>query len=404
EVDVRVLIEELPGAREVVAVPPEVGKDELRVRVLADHVVPLGHQRLEPDAVLMPPIAIERELEPALVGVVERLEESRRLGDVNQHRHVQPRARLPHGVELGIVHLQTAAVGFAVEHAEVLEHLQPHRAGFEVVLELLCRAGAPAGTDAAEGHVREEDHAVLVLARAKGVDALPQPRAGAAAQVHENLQVVGLHAGHHAVELARRDRRRLMAVDVDHGKLRARHRMRRRDELRLRVVLADRRRLQLGLAPFGGTRPDLPWRLGGDARRREENQRDFFHRKIAASRKPNSAPPASAAPRVATSLRATIIPLASPLLARSSDLPGDRWTGRPASLFGLAPCGVLPATRVATGAVRSYRTFSPLPAGPKDPPPLVGRGFSYPAGGCFLCPCPSWCPAPALPPALPPRA
>ena len=32
-----------------------------------------------------------------------------------------------------------------------------------------------------------------------------------------------------------------------------------------------------------------------------------------------------------------------------------------ASLFGLAPCGVLPATRVTTGAVRSYRTFSPLP-------------------------------------------
>src|SRR5450830_1577374 len=37
--------------------------------------------------------------------------------------------------------------------------------------------------------------------------------------------------------------------------------------------------------------------------------------------------------------------------------------GRPrnASLFGLAPCGVLPAIRVATNAVRSYRTFSPLP-------------------------------------------
>ena len=34
----------------------------------------------------------------------------------------------------------------------------------------------------------------------------------------------------------------------------------------------------------------------------------------------------------------------------------------PASLFGLAPCGVLRATDVATGAVRSYRTFSPLPA------------------------------------------
>jgi hypothetical protein len=32
------------------------------------------------------------------------------------------------------------------------------------------------------------------------------------------------------------------------------------------------------------------------------------------------------------------------------------------SLFGLAPCGVYPASGVAAGAVRSYRTFSPLPS------------------------------------------
>jgi hypothetical protein len=31
------------------------------------------------------------------------------------------------------------------------------------------------------------------------------------------------------------------------------------------------------------------------------------------------------------------------------------------SLFGLAPCGVYPACRIAATAVRSYRTFSPLP-------------------------------------------
>src|SRR5215210_2430339 len=40
-----------------------------------------------------------------------------------------------------------------------------------------------------------------------------------------------------------------------------------------------------------------------------------------------------------------------------------RWLERAvldAILFGLAPCGVLPAIRVATDAVRSYRTFSPL--------------------------------------------
>jgi hypothetical protein len=31
------------------------------------------------------------------------------------------------------------------------------------------------------------------------------------------------------------------------------------------------------------------------------------------------------------------------------------------SLFGLAPCGVYPAPAVTDGAVRSYRTISPLP-------------------------------------------
>ena len=33
----------------------------------------------------------------------------------------------------------------------------------------------------------------------------------------------------------------------------------------------------------------------------------------------------------------------------------------PAPLFGLAPHGVCPARRIAAAAVRSYRTFSPLP-------------------------------------------
>ena len=53
----------------------------------------------------------------------------------------------------------------------------------------------------------------------------------------------------------------------------------------------------------------------------------------------------------------------SPAIAGGIKRPTRRLrTGRPvgASLFGLAPCGVLPATGVAVGAVRSYRTFSPL--------------------------------------------
>jgi len=38
-----------------------------------------------------------------------------------------------------------------------------------------------------------------------------------------------------------------------------------------------------------------------------------------------------------------------------------RGSNPPVPLFGLAPGGVYPATDVATGAVRSYRTISPLP-------------------------------------------
>src|SRR5271170_4000404 len=46
----------------------------------------------------------------------------------------------------------------------------------------------------------------------------------------------------------------------------------------------------------------------------------------------------------------------------------DRAGLRISSLFGLAPCGVYPASVVTAGAVRSYRTFSPLPS------PLTRRG------------------------------
>ena len=73
--------------------------------------------------------------------------------------------------------------------------------------------------------------------------------------------------------------------------------------------------------------------------------------------------------------RVTAIPLRRRLPGAFSNLPGRRdpdidpgdcslLAQRVApvpSLFGLAPGGVCPAACVAAGAVRSYRTFSPLP-------------------------------------------
>jgi hypothetical protein len=79
------------------------------------------------------------------------------------------------------------------------------------------------------------------------------------------------------------------------------------------------------------------------------------------------------------------IHLGRALLRASRDQPGRRDGNVPASagavlpaparrppLFGLAPGGVCPAAPVAGGAVRSYRTISPLPA----------HGFPW-AGGLF---------------------
>ncbi len=60
-------------------------------------------------------------------------------------------------------------------------------------------------------------------------------------------------------------------------------------------------------------------------------------------------------------LCSTVIHLGSASPHSSSDLPGSVAGHNMGSLFGLASGGVYPATGVTTSAVRSYRTFSPLP-------------------------------------------
>ena len=65
------------------------------------------------------------------------------------------------------------------------------------------------------------------------------------------------------------------------------------------------------------------------------------------------------------------------------------------SLFGLAPGGVYPAAAVTGSAVRSYRTFSPLP---RAPALSTGR----PLAVCFLWHFPWGCPRRALPGTLSP--
>ena len=61
-------------------------------------------------------------------------------------------------------------------------------------------------------------------------------------------------------------------------------------------------------------------------------------------------------------LSGTVIHLGPASPPASSDLPGPGAGHTKGSLCGLAPGGVYPATGVTARAVRSYRTFSPLPA------------------------------------------
>ena len=78
--------------------------------------------------------------------------------------------------------------------------------------------------------------------------------------------------------------------------------------------------------------------------------------RVRAARKPNSVPRTGCPERGGGHV-------STPTVARRmmSDLPGDSPGGVDASLFGLAPCGVYRAPDITARAVRSYRTFSPLP-------------------------------------------
>jgi len=93
----------------------------------------------------------------------------------------------------------------------------------------------------------------------------------------------------------------------------------------------------------------------------------------------------------------TAIPLGRRLPGASSNLPGRPvWTPTPKqpctcaqgrfapSLFGLAPGGVCRAAGVAAGAVRSYRTVSPLPHPLPSPSPASEGGQGGTTAVCSL--------------------
>ena len=146
--------------------------DEARLRMLLEEVVALCHQVFERHltGLVVSPVGEERELEPALVLHVNRLEELLGLGGVDEGWEVEPRERVPDRVELWVVHLEPAAIGLPDSEAKTLGHLaDADRARLHIGLELGHGFRAPFRADVAEVDAGEHAEPVLVWA---GVDRL----------------------------------------------------------------------------------------------------------------------------------------------------------------------------------------------------------------------------------------
>src|SRR5215472_15009454 len=144
---------------------------------------------------------------------------------------------------------------------EVLEYLQANRTGFDVLFELLCCALTEARTNIAEVDIGEEHHAIRIGTVFDYRKPAPQIFAPAPAEVNDEPDVELVHRLHNLFVLLRRDRRAVMAVNVDHRKLGARHRMLWHDQCGARLILTNVGRRPLWLASFGRTRTDLARRL-----------------------------------------------------------------------------------------------------------------------------------------------
>ncbi len=229
--------------------------------MLLEHAVALGHQLLEARELAgwIAAVAEERQLEPALVLEVDRLEELLRFGRVDEHRDAQAAGRGPDRVELRIVDGEAGPVGLAEAQAEALrDFADADGAGLDVRLELRDRLRAPAGADVAEIDVGELHHAVLEPARLEGGDRPRQPIALRPAGVDQQPQVDGVHPLDHPRELLVGDRRRLVTVDVDDREPGLRHRMLRGLERRARLVLRIVGSGNSGVRPSPGRRMTPP--------------------------------------------------------------------------------------------------------------------------------------------------
>src|SRR5690349_15807800 len=187
-----------------------------------EHIVALSNQLFKGwklTAVLIPSARIKRQLQPAFVVVVNGLKELLWVGDMNEHGHIEFCTFFPDRIEFGIVNLEARAIILMDMQPEILEYLETYGAGFDVLFQLPGCALAKAGTNVAEVNIGEEHHAIGVGAALDDRESASEVVARAPAQIHDEPDVELVHRLHHFCILLGRDRRGMVAVDVNHGKL-----------------------------------------------------------------------------------------------------------------------------------------------------------------------------------------
>ena len=246
--------------------------------MLREQPVALAHQLLEGGKsrpILIAPVAEERQLEPALVVVVERLEELGRVGHVDEDRDLETRRRLPHRIELGIIELEPRAVGLAGGQAEALVDLaDADRARLDVGLELRGDLLAdPGPTPRKSSVVKITKRSRYRLARTESSASLSRsPDSPLAWTI--TCRLSGSIAAPTVLTTSADGQRRRVAVEVDDRKLRPGHGVLRHHQRRARLVVGDARRRKLRLAALGRARPDLPGPELLGAGRRQRNRED----------------------------------------------------------------------------------------------------------------------------------
>ena len=238
------LVEHLAQPAEVVRVPAHVRRDEDRSWMLAEQVVPLARDLLEAREPVRRISALgkQRQLQPALVAVVDRLKELLRVGGVNEHRKPEASARIPDGIEVRVVDLEPRAIGLASGQAKAFPDFSyANRTSGDVRLELRDGFCGPFGAHVAEIDSGQNAHTILhLLRRADAGNRVLQPVARHVIGGHHHPDVQAVERHPKTCQAVGRAQQSLwMAVEINRRILSRFHHVRRRDERRVRPVVQD---------------------------------------------------------------------------------------------------------------------------------------------------------------------